>query len=193
MVDYSYRYPKNFFGQPKINIRHSLLVRDFSVYLQKLEDGNREIIEVAGLFHDLGKISTVEGHEELIVMLLKKHKDELDFSEQDFETLLKSCSEGSGVEELLEYKILHCSDNLAFLYDFQYQEAFYRFVGTKSLLFEKRIDPKFRALSLDPAKKLGAAFYDNAKNYWNKRPEEAQERYRPDIEGKDLVSYTEIL
>src|SRR6266567_7152272 len=173
MLDYSYRYPKNFFGQPKINVRHSLLVRDFAVYLQRLEGGNLEVVEVAGLFHDLGKISTVEGHEELIVKLLQKHKNQLAFPEQDFNLLLQSCSEGSGVEKLLEYKILHSADNLAFLYDFQYQEAFYRFVGTKTLLFEKRITPKFHALSLETAKNIGQAFYHNAKAYWEGRSEEA--------------------
>lgn len=193
MVDYSYKYPKNFFGQPKINVRHSLLVRDFSVYMQKLEGGNLEVVEVAGLFHDLGKISTVEGHEDLIVKLLQRHKEELNFSSDDFQLLFNACSVGKEVEDILEYKILHSTDNLAFLYDFQYQEAFYRFVGTKTLLFEKRIDPKFQALSLESAKRLGISFYENLKSYWNKRPEEAQERYRPEIEGKDLASYTEIL
>ena len=193
MIEYSEKYPKNFFGQAKINIRHSLLVCDFGLYLQKLVGGKCEVVKIATLFHDLGKISVVEGHEELIVLLIHKHKNDFQLSQTDFELLVKVCSEESSVKEIFEYKILHCADNLAFLYDAQYQEAFYRYIGTKKLLFEKRIDPKLRALNLEPARILGNAFYENASLYWKKRPEEASERYRPDIEGRDLPVFTDLL
>jgi len=193
LLEYSNTYPKNFFGKPEINIQHSLNVRNFSLYLQRLVGGNKEIVEVAALFHDLGKISTVEGHEELIVKLLQKHKKDLSFSDNDFDVLLNTCSESEHTQEMLEHKILHCSDNLAFLFDNHYQEAYYRYVGTKKLLFEKRMDPKHQKLPLPEAKILGDAFYKNVEQYWSKRPEQAEERYRPDIEGKDLASFTQIL
>lgn len=192
MIEYSTKYPKNFFGQSKINIRHSLLVRDFALYLQKLYGGNLAVLEVATLFHDVGKISTVEGHEELIVKLLKLHKGDFGFSESEFELLIVACSENT-VNLPIEYIILHCADNLAFLYDAQYQEAFYRYIGTKKLLFEKRMDPKHQELPLGGAKILGDAFYTNVIDYWKNKPEEAIERYRPEIEGKDFVSFTEKL
>ena len=192
MVEYSNKYPKNFFGQPKINIRHSLLVRDFAAYLQKLHGGNLAVVEVAALFHDIGKISTVEGHEELIVKLLNKHKNDFEFTDDEFELLLLACSEDVAIPPI-EYTILHCADNLAFLYDSQYQEAFYRYIGTKKLLFEKRMDPKHEKLPLEAAKKLGDAFYFNVLKYWDNRPEESEVRYRPDIEGANLASFTEIL
>lgn len=193
LLEYSNKYPKNFFGKPEINIQHSLNVRNFSLYLQRLVGGNKEVVEVAALFHDLGKISTVEGHEDLIVKLLQKHKNDLNFSDNDFDLLLKTCSESDEALELLEYLILHCSDNLAFLFDNLYQEAYYRYVGTKKLLFEKRMDPKHQKLPLPEARVLGDAFYKNLEVYWSKRPQEAEERYRPDIEGKDLASFTEVL
>lgn len=192
MIDYSTNYPKNFFGQPKINIRHSLLVRDFALYLQKLHGGNLAVVEVAALFHDIGKISTVEGHEALIVKLLNNHRNDFGLSNTEFELLLVACSEE--VEQPpIEYTILHCADNLAFLYDAQYQEAFYRYIGTKKLLFEKRMDPKHANLPLDSAKKLGDAFYLNVQKYWDNRPENSEERYRPEIEGVELASFVEIL
>lgn len=192
MIEYSTKYPKNFFGQPKINIRHSLLVRDFAIYLQKIHGGNLAILEVAALFHDIGKISTVEGHEELIVKLLIKHQADFALSEPEFKLLLQVCSEESP-NPPIEYTILHCSDNLAFLYDAQYQEAFYRYIGTKKLLFEKRMDPKHIDLPLPEAKTLGDAFYSNVLTYWQNRPEEAENRYRPEIEGKELASFTQKL
>lgn len=191
MLKYSYAYPKNFFGEPEINVRHSLLVRDFAGYLQRQLGGDLIVVEVAALFHDLGKISTVEGHEALIVSLLKKHKGDLGLSGSQFDLLIKVCSETGGVESVIEYQILHDADNLAFLYDFQYQEAFYRYVGTKTQLFEKRMDPKHKSLNLPPAINLGQAFYINTKEYWKRRPEDAERRYRPNIEGKDLPSYNE--
>lgn len=193
MLDYSYKYPKNFFGNPKVNVRHSLIVRDFSIYLQKLTRANLEIVEVAALFHDLGKISTVEGHEELIVKLIQKHQKDLKFEEKDLDLILKICSEDESVANILEYKILHDSDNLAFLYDGQYQEAYYSYVGTKDLLFSKRMTPKFESLKLEPAKLLGKALYENAQQYWNNKSENATTRYRPDIEGKDLASFIQKL
>ncbi|MBP6993890.1 HD domain-containing protein [Candidatus Woesebacteria bacterium] len=191
MLEYSYAYPKNFFGEPKINVRHSLLVRDLAGYLQRQLGGDLIVVEVATLFHDLGKISTVEGHEALIVRLLTKHKKDLGLSGSQFDLLTKVCSETGNMGSVIEYQILHNADNLAFLYDFQYQEAFYRYVGTKTQLFEKRMDPKHKSLNLPPAVNLGQAFYTNAKEYWDRRPEDAEKRYRPDIEGKDLLSYNE--
>lgn len=192
MIEYSNKYPKNFFGQPRINIRHSLLVRDFAVYLQKLHGGNLAVVEVAALFHDIGKISTVEGHEALIVKLLHKHKSDFGLTSEEFDLLLVTCSEDVD-NPPIEYTILHCADNLAFLYDAQYQEAFYRYIGTKELLFAKRMDPKHENLPLESAIKLGDSFYFNVLKYWETRPEQAEERYRPEIEGSELVSFTEVL
>jgi hypothetical protein len=190
MVEYSYKYPKNFFGQPKINIRHSMYVRDFAVYLQKIHGGNLAVVEVAALFHDLGKISTIEEHETLIEKLLQKHRSDFGLTDKEFELLVTTCAE-KVINPPIENTILHCADNLAFLYDAQYQEAFYRYVGTKTLLFEKRMYPKHDQLPLESAKKLGDAFYSNVLKYWEDRPEESAERYRPDIEGSQLDSLSE--
>lgn len=187
MLDYSLKYPKNFFGDGSINIRHSLNVRNFAVYLQRLVGGDLELTEIAALFHDLGKISTVEGHETLIVKLIKLHAKDLRLSDLETEKLERICGE-TEVEDI-EFQLVHHADDLAFLYDVQYQEAYYRYVGTKELLFEKRMDPKHQSLSLKPAKILGDALYQNAVDYWSSRPEVAEIRYRPEIEGKDLASY----
>lgn len=102
--------PKDYYWQ------HTLQVRKFSLLIQENEGGDRDVIEVIALFHDVGKAELLApGHEELSAQIAKEFLETLEFDKEMIQ-LVSKCIRYKDFGSA-EARILRVADSMSLLAD----------------------------------------------------------------------------
>jgi len=110
-------FAKSFYWTPKDYYwQHTLQVRKFSLLIQEKEGGDRDVVEVAALLHDVGKAELLApGHEELSAQIAEEFLASMAFDKDKIE-LVGRCIRYKD-PDLLEARILRSADSMSLLAD----------------------------------------------------------------------------
>ena len=93
---------------------HTLEVRDYALKLQEVYGGNRDVVEISALLHDVGKAELrAPGHEKISARMAKNLLGKLDFGEDLIEKVT-SCVLYEDFSSL-ESEILRSADSMSLL------------------------------------------------------------------------------
>ncbi len=119
-------YYKQVSARPNIWELHVQLVRKYAIELAEIEKVDSQIVEIAAILHDIGRIETGEEHSVRSHDLSKSFLESLGLSESDraliLECIIKHSTRYVSEDNKIEVRILQCADALANLFDEELQE-----------------------------------------------------------------------
>lgn len=96
--------------------KHTLQVRKYGLLIQEQVGGDRDVVELSTLFHDVGKAKLLaEGHEELSAQIAEEFLSSLAFNKKKMETIGEVIKYKNS--DLLEERILRAADSMSLLAD----------------------------------------------------------------------------
>ena len=102
--------PKDYYWQ------HTLQVRRFSLLIQEKAGGDRDVIEMAALLHDVGKAELLApGHEELSAQIAEEFLASLAFDKDKIQSVGR-CIRYKNTDSL-EVRILRSADSMSLIAD----------------------------------------------------------------------------
>lgn len=102
--------PKNFYW------KHTLQVRNFALMIQEKVGGDRGVIEISALLHDIGKAKLLAPkHKKISARLAKEFLEEIGFDENKISRIV-ACIEYKNLKNL-ETKILRSADSMSLIMD----------------------------------------------------------------------------
>lgn len=102
--------PKDFYW------RHALQVRNFALMIQEKVGGNKNVVEVAALLHDIGKAKLIAPrHEEISAKLAKEFLRKINFSNDEIEKIVECIKYENSL--FVEAKILRSADSMSLIMD----------------------------------------------------------------------------
>ena len=100
--------PKNFYWG------HTLRVRELALMIQKKVGGDKEIVEVSALLHDIGKAKLLApGHEEISSQLAKKFLEKIGFDKNKILKIVE-CIKYENFENI-EARVLRTADSMSLI------------------------------------------------------------------------------
>ncbi|MBT5022344.1 HD domain-containing protein [Candidatus Woesearchaeota archaeon] len=159
-IDKTELFAKKYYLDSSLNrwiwAHHIRLVRKYALELGKIENCDLEVLEIAALLHDIGKINGREGHAQKSCELSKDFIDSLEFSTKQKELILKCMLKHSGryshEDNEIEVKVIQCSDALAILFDDVWQEHCRKTKTKEELLF--LFDKMKKKINLESAREI---------------------------------------
>ena len=102
--------PKNFYW------KHAFMVREFALIIQKRVGGDKDIVEISALLHDIGKAELLgPKHEEISTKLAKEFLEQINFNKDKIKQILE-CIKYENFESI-EARILRSADSMALIMD----------------------------------------------------------------------------
>ena len=112
--------------RPNIWETHVLLVRKYAVELAEKEKVSPQIVDIAAILHDIGRIETGAEHNVRSHDLSKPFLETIDLAENDrmliLECILKHSTRYASEDNRTEVRVIQCADALANLFDEELQE-----------------------------------------------------------------------
>ena len=112
--------------RPNIWETHVRLVRKYSIALAEAENVDSQIVEIAAILHDIGRIEEEGEHSVRSYDLSKPFLETTGLSEDDreliLECILKHSTRYASEDNRIEVRIIQCADALANLFDDELQE-----------------------------------------------------------------------
>jgi HD superfamily phosphodiesterase len=123
-------FAKGYYDQvtvrPNIWETHVRLVRKYAVELAEKEKVSPQIVDIAAILHDIGRIEAGGEHSVRSHDLSKPFLESLGFSDDDreliLECILKHSTRYASEDNRTEVRIIQCADALANLFDEELQE-----------------------------------------------------------------------
>lgn len=111
------KYAKSFRWTPDgFYWEHTLQTRKFALIIQKQVGGDKDIVEVAALLHDIGKAKLrAPGHEEVSAELARQFLERIGFDRNKIEKITQTIKNDEA--DLLAAKILRTADNMSLIMD----------------------------------------------------------------------------
>ncbi|VVB73295.1 Ribonuclease Y [uncultured archaeon] len=150
---------------------HVERVRKYALLLADKEGADKDVVEIAALFHDIGLTVDRDHHEEESARLASAFLAKTDVPERErkmvIECILKHRSSKKTRTRLLEAKIVAAADALAFLEDIRgLQRLFYRLHGEAEADIFDKIERMYGKVTLPSAKPLTEPLYKKSMRYW---------------------------
>lgn len=102
--------------------KHAFMVREFALILQKEIGGNKDVIELSALLHDIGKAKLLApGHEKMSVKLTKQFLRKIDFNEKLVPKIIECIKYENS--DYVEVRILRSADSMALIMDTEGQNG----------------------------------------------------------------------
>jgi len=96
--------------------KHTLQVRDYALMIQKRAGGDKDIVELAALLHDIGKAELLApGHEKISAQLASKFLKKLNVDEKKINKVLECIMYEDFTQ--LETRILRSADSMSLIMD----------------------------------------------------------------------------
>ena len=105
--------------------KHAFMVREFALMIQKKVGGDKDIIEVSALLHDVGKAKLLGlGHEEISAKLAGEFLKKINFDKNKIQQIIE-CIEYKSFESN-ESRILRSADSMALIMDEEGQNWYFK-------------------------------------------------------------------
>jgi len=153
--------PKNYYW------KHAFQVRDFALMIQEKIGGDKDVVELSALLHDIGKAKVLApGHEKISATLTQKLLTKLGIAKAKVSKITE-CIKYENFDTL-ESKILRSADSMSLIMDKSGGREWYFNIILKSdnNLIRKEIEKAFSEIE-----------FDFAKEYVNKNYEMLLEKY----------------
>jgi putative nucleotidyltransferase with HDIG domain len=96
--------------------KHSFLVRDFALMIHQKVGGDRDVVEVSALLHDIGKAKLLaRSHEKFSTELTKKFLEKIEFDKNKIKKIVE-CIEYENFSSI-EARILRSADSMGLIMD----------------------------------------------------------------------------
>jgi len=96
--------------------KHAFMVRKFALMIQERVGGDKDIVEVSALLHDIGKAKLLAPeHEEISAVLSKEFLEKMDFDKNKIQRIIE-CIKYKNFKSI-EAKILRSADSIALIMD----------------------------------------------------------------------------
>jgi putative nucleotidyltransferase with HDIG domain len=104
--------------------KHAFMVRKFALMLQKKIGGDKDIIEISALLHDIGKAKLLApGHEKISGKLAERFLRKIDFDKNRISKIIE-CIKYENLNSV-ETKILRSADSMALIMDVEGQKWYF--------------------------------------------------------------------
>jgi putative nucleotidyltransferase with HDIG domain len=117
---------------------HVRLVRKFALKLAKIENADKQVVEIASLFHDIGKFQGRKEHNVVGFNLAKQFFKENPWNGKKeklvLKCILKHRSKFSREDNEIEVKVIQSADMLGTLFDDEWQDYSRKNLKKKDLL-----------------------------------------------------------
>lgn len=145
-------YYKKYKKDPKLWENHIQLTRKYALELAEIEGADKQVLEIAVLFHDAGKYKDKENHNILSYEIAKKFLENADLPKKDLilKCILKHRSKFSSEDNEIEVKVIQSADALGTLFDEEWQEYCREHKSKEELL--KKYDKTFNKICLESAR-----------------------------------------
>lgn len=135
---------------------HTQLVRQFALRLARVEGVDPQVLEIAALLHDIGKLKAQENHSVRSYELSKVFLESVDLpqttKERILECVLKHSSRFASGDNSIEVKVIQSADVLGTLCDEPWMEHYRKTMPKKEIL---QMFPKAMAkIHLESARKI---------------------------------------
>jgi putative nucleotidyltransferase with HDIG domain len=145
---------KKYKKDPKLWENHVQLTRKFALELAEIEKADKQVLEIAVLFHDVGKYKDKENHNIVSYEIAKKFLENIDLPKKDLilKCILKHRSEFSSEDSEIEVRVIQSADALGTLFDEEWQEHCRKTKSMEELL--EKYDKTFNKINLESARKI---------------------------------------
>ncbi|MBM4401895.1 MAG: HD domain-containing protein [Candidatus Cloacimonetes bacterium] len=145
--------PKDFYW------KHAFQVREFALMIQKRVGGDKDIVEVSALLHDIGKAELLApGHEENSAKLAKEFLKKVNFDENKINQIVE-CIKYVNFE-LIEARILRSADSMGLIMDERGQNWYFEnILKNSNERILKELEKSYSEIEFDFAKKFVEATY----------------------------------
>ena len=141
---------------PKLWENHVRLVREFALKLAKIENADKEVVEISALLHDIGKHKGRRGHNKISYQLSKKFLEKVNLSEKKknlvLKCILKHSTKFSDEDNEIEVKVIQSADALGTFFDEEGQQCCKERMSKNELL--NLFDKSFKKINLVSARKI---------------------------------------
>ena len=145
--------PKDFYW------KHAFQVREFALMIQKRVGGDKDIVEVSALLHDIGKAELLApGHEENSAKLAKEFLKKVNFDENKINQIVE-CIKYVNFEPI-EARILRSADSMGLIMDKRGQNWYFEnILKNSNERILKELEKSYSEIEFDFAKKFVEATY----------------------------------
>ncbi len=162
---FSRKYCKKDKEDPKLWENHVCLVKKYALKLAKIENADKDVVEIAALLHDIGKYKARKNHHIESYKLSKKFLKDSDLAEKKkkliLKCILKHGSKFSNEDNEIEVKIIQSADALGTLFDNKWQKHSRESMSKKELF--KLYDKSMKKINLKSARKIAKPRIDKLK------------------------------
>lgn len=148
--------------------RHAFMVREFALMLQEKVGGDKDIIEISALLHDIGKAKLLApGHEKISGELTEQFLRKIDFNESQIYTIIE-CIKYENFDSV-EAKILRSADSMALIMDAKGQKWYFtKVLGDDKEKILNELEKSFSEIEFDIGKELVRGVYQKLVNEYKK-------------------------
>jgi putative nucleotidyltransferase with HDIG domain len=151
---------------------HVCLVRKYCQELAEIEGGDKEILDIAAILHDIGKYKDKENHHIIGVEMTKEFLKDISFPDNKKELILRCIlkhrtkySNTNNNNNNINVKIIQSADALATLFDNNWQTICRKNKSKEELL--RKYDKTFNKIVLDSAKRIAKPQAERLKELLN--------------------------
>jgi len=140
--------PKEFYW------KHAFQVREFTLMIQERVGGDKDVVEVSALLHDIGKAELLgPNHEEISAKLTKEFLEKIKFDENKIQQVVE-CIKYKNFE-LIEARILRSADSMGLIMDEKGQKWYFENIlkNNKEQIL-KELKKSYSEIEFDFAKKF---------------------------------------
>ena len=152
--------PKDFYW------KHAFQVREFALMIQKRVGGDRDVVEVSALLHDIGKAKLLgPDHEEISAKLAKEFLEKINFDENKIKQIVE-CVKYENFD-FIEARILRSADSMGLIMDEEGQKWYFENIlkDNKERVL-KELEKSYSEIEFDFAKKfVGTTYKKLVKKY----------------------------
>jgi hypothetical protein len=163
------RYVKSLKWTPKdFYWKHALLVKKFSLMIQKKVGGDKDIVEISALMHDVGKAKLLApGHEKISAKLTEQFLKKIKFNKDKIQKIV-NCIKYENFETI-EAKILSSADSISLIMDT---------LGGREWFFENVLKNKKARILKELEKSYSEIEFDFARRFIRERYKSLLKKYK---------------
>ncbi len=157
--------PKDFYW------KHTLQVRKYAFLIQENVGGDKDVIEISTLLHDIGKVKLLApGHEEISTKLAKEFLEKIGFDKNKIQRIIE-CIKYEDFSSI-ESRILRSADNMSLIMDNS---------GGKEWFFNKILKGDNKKIILELNKSYSEIEFDFAKKLVENTYKKLLKRYESKV------------